>query len=105
MTFRVKDYWDGGLVHLTNLRVPSKRVDHKKKDGVLIARVPLGVPELEAAIRETFAEPVLDRPMEGRLLVGIGLSMPESEYRKRDVYYMAKSILDAFCGLAYEDDR
>jgi len=43
--------------------------------------------------------------MKGRLLVGISIKLPKSHYQSTDVDNMAKTILDAFRGIAYEDDR
>jgi Holliday junction resolvase len=104
--FRVADYYDGGLVRLDDLEIPSKRVGYKKQDGVLVATVPLGVPAFEDAVREIFSGSAGEGwPLKGRLLVGIGISLPKSAYRSKDVDNMAKAILDAFCGIAYEDDK
>ena len=43
-------------------------------------------------------------PLIGRILVGISLNLPKSEYNAKDVDNMAKAILDAFKGAAYADD-
>jgi len=102
---RVREFYDGGLIQLNNITVPSKRVGYKKQDGILIAKVPLGVPQFEEAIKEIFSELENDWPLKGRLLVGIAIHLPKKDYKVKDVDNMAKAILDAFCGIAYEDDK
>ena len=105
MKFRVKEFYDGGLIQLKNMTVPSKRVGYKKQDGILVAKVPLGVPQFEESIKEIFSNPANDWPLKGRLLVGIGIHLPKKDYKVKDVDNMAKAILDAFCGIVYEDDK
>ncbi|MFM9913881.1 MAG: RusA family crossover junction endodeoxyribonuclease [Methylophilaceae bacterium] len=104
--YRVSDFYDGGLIRLDNVEVPSKRVGYKEENGVFIAKVPLGVPAFEKSIAEIFGNPNNKNwPLSGRLLVGIGITMPKSAYLTKDVDNMAKSILDAFRGIAYQDDK
>ena len=104
VSFRVSDYYDGGVVRLERVRVPSKRVGYKNENGVLVAKVPVGVPEFEDAIRKAFSGTMTSWPLAGRILVGIGLNLPKIEYETKDVDNMAKAILDAFKGIAYADD-
>ena len=103
-SYRVSDYYDGGVVRLERVRVPSKRVGYKNVNGVLVAKVPTGVPEFEKAISKTFSGAMVSWPLAGRLLVGIGINLPKKEYNAMDVDNMAKSIIDAFKGVAYADD-
>jgi Holliday junction resolvase RusA-like endonuclease len=103
---RVSGFYDGGLIRLDDVEIPSKRVGYKQQDGVLVAKVPLGVPEFEAAIAATFGGSNKSGwPLKGRLLVAISVELPKSNYASKDVDNMAKSILDAFCGIAYDDDK
>jgi len=44
-------------------------------------------------------------PLHGRLFVAVSIEMPKSSYLVKDVDNMAKSILDAFRGIAYDDDK
>ena len=104
-TARVRDYYDGGLIQLNNVVVPSKRVGYKKEGNLLVAAVPLGVPAFEEAIRLNFATPLPKWPLVGRVLVAIAINLPKSEYATKDVDNMAKAILDAFKGIAYGDDK
>ena len=102
---RIRDYYDGGLIRLDDVVVPSKRVGYKKEGSVFIATVPLGVPAFEEAIRLNFQTPLPNWPLLGRILVGIAINLPKSEYATKDLDNMAKSIVDAFKGIAYEDDN
>ncbi len=103
-SYRVNDYYDGGVVRLEGVRVPSKRVGYKNENGVLVAQVPTGVPGFEDAIRNAFSGTMVTWPLAGRLLVGIGINLPKKEYKAMDVDNMAKAIIDAFKGVAYADD-
>ena len=103
-SYRVRDYYDGGVARLDRVRVPSKRVGYKNENGVLVAKVPAGVPEFETSIRKAFLGTMPAWPLVGRLLVAIGLNLPKKEYEAKDVDNMAKALLDAFKGVAYEDD-
>jgi Holliday junction resolvase RusA-like endonuclease len=100
----VRDYYDGGVVRLERVPVPSKRVGYKSENGVLVAKVPVGVTEFETAIRKAFLGTMPAWPLVGRLLVAIGLNLPKKEYEAKDVDNMAKAVLDAFKGVAYADD-
>ena len=102
--FRVSAYYDGGVVRLEHVRVPSKRVGYKQENGVFVATVPVGVPKFEEAIRNAFSGTMPPWPLAGRLLVGIGLNLPKKDYQATDVDNMAKAIVDAFKGVAYADD-
>ena len=37
--------------------------------------------------------------------MGIKICLPKSRYLSTDVDNMTKTIMDAFCGIAYEDDK
>ncbi len=102
--YRVSNYYDGGVVQLNQVTVPSKRVGYKNKNGILVANVPAGIPEFEEAIQKNFPGVMSNWPLAGRLLVGIGINLPKTEYENKDVDNMAKAILDAFKGVAYADD-
>jgi len=103
-TFRVSEYYDGGVVRIDQVRVPSKRVGYTNENGVLVAKVPAGVLEFEKGVRNAFTGTMPQWPLTGRLLVGIGINLPKRHYATMDVDNMAKAIVDAFKGLAYEDD-
>ena len=86
--------------------VPSKRVGYKRENGILVANVPSGVDEFEAEVKRCFAEdPYEGWPLKVRLLMGIKIYLPKSRYLSTDVDNMTKTIMDAFCGIAYEDDK
>lgn len=102
---KVRDYYDGGMIHLHNVVVPSKRVGYKKEGNLIVAKVPLGVPAFEDAIRLNFATPLPSWPLQGRILVAIAINLPKSEYASKDVDNMAKAVIDAFKGIAYHDDK
>jgi Holliday junction resolvase RusA-like endonuclease len=102
--YRVREYYDGGIVRLDQVRVPSKRVGYKIENGIHVAKIPVGVPEFEDGIRQAFHGTMAAWPLVGRLLVGIGLNLPKKEYQSTDVDNMAKAILDAFKSVAYADD-
>ena len=103
-SIRVNEYYDGGVVRIEHVRVPSKRVGYTNENGVLVAKVPPGVPDFEAGIRRAFTGTMPRWPLTGRLLVGIGINLPKRNYVTMDVDNMAKAIVDAFKGVAYEDD-
>lgn len=102
---KVNSFYDGGVIHLKNTQVPSKRVGYREKDGVLVAKVPIGVQEFETGVRAAFSEPDPPWPYKDKLLIVIGITMPKRAYETTDVDNMAKSILDAFVGIIYEDDK
>ncbi|MDQ3269340.1 MAG: RusA family crossover junction endodeoxyribonuclease [Pseudomonadota bacterium] len=102
----VRDYYDGGLIHITDVEIPSKRVGYKKEGEILIASVPFGARQFEERVREEFLNhnnPAW--PMSGRLFMAIGILMPKSAFSITDVDNLAKTLLDAFCGIAYHDDK
>lgn len=44
-------------------------------------------------------------PYKNRLMIAIGIAGPTTMYSRKDVDNMSKSLLDAFKGIIYEDDR
>lgn len=103
---RANGYYDGGLIRITDVEVPAKRVGYKKQGDTLVASVPFGAKHFEASVREAYADNANPMwPMKGRLFVAIGIAMPKSAFGVTDVDNLAKTLLDAFCGVAYHDDK
>ena len=101
---KVNPFYDT-LIELEDVEIPSKRVGYKKRNGILVAKVPLGVIEFERWIREAFSiQKVNGWPHSGPLMIAIGISMPIKQHKRKDLDNMVKTILDAFTGIAFDDD-
>jgi Holliday junction resolvase RusA-like endonuclease len=105
-TFHQNPFYDD-LFGVINAAVPSKRIGYKRNPNGTIgeAVVPQGAKEFEKYIRESF--PKSQNPMwprKGRLLIAMHISLIPSEYKSKDIDNIAKSILDALKGLAFDDD-
>lgn len=101
-----RGYYDGGLIRINDVEVPAKRVGYKKEGDLLIASVPFGARKFEGSVREAFLNHDSPAwPMSGRLFVAIGIMLPKSAFSVTDVDNLAKTLLDAFCGIAYKDDK
>ena len=104
MKFIISSYYNC-VIRLDDVKVPSKRVGYKNENGILIAKVPTGSREFEAEVRKQFSSRQgLHWPYTGRLLLVLGISMSHKEFKTTDVDNVAKTILDAFKGILYEDD-
>jgi len=87
--------------------IPSKRIGYKQGPDKKITEIvtPKGSKDFEQNFKKAF--PVGSKPewpYKGRLLVSISILIKRSDYARKDIDNISKSILDALKGLAFVDD-
>ena len=106
VTSYMNPFYDSVFVTL-NTPIPSKRVRYcidEQSQTVRLHERESGK-QFDATVRHLFKDDHSPSwPLEGPLFMSIGLVVPAKEFEDRDVDNMAKTIIDGFKGLAYQDD-
>ena len=91
-----------------DVTIPSKRIRYKQDESKRITEIitPKGSQEFGSYIKQVFHSDSNENwPYKCELLMAISILLPIKEWKIKDVDNLAKSIVDALKGAAYEDDN